>query len=431
MSRTRTTPSKRPSATFQRQAIIDRRVRLGLIVMAVIIVLILGYGIYRIGIVQPREPVAVVNGSKITLSEYQTMVRYNRLNLASQIESLQANLASIDPTDENNAFLRQIIEQQLQSLQEAATSLPVQTMEDMIDQELIRQEATARGLTASAEELEKADQEFFGYDPNPPTPEPSPTVEPSLTLVATDETEVIETTEATTGPEITPGPTSTPLPTPTPYTQEAYEELRAGYLTFLKREAGVTESAFNRWLETRVLEEKLQQALEAEVPGNAPQVLMQEVTVPTQEEASQALARLQAGEDFATVYEALMATPEVTETVEPAATADATDAPTPAATPAIEETVTMPEAIWISEWSTAVAADIVSQALEMNPGESKIISSWDGFHVVQVLEKADDRPLSEEELANRRSQALSSWLQEARSGEGVKRYWSSDKVPAQ
>jgi parvulin-like peptidyl-prolyl isomerase len=52
-----------------------------------------------------------------------------------------------------------------------------------------------------------------------------------------------------------------------------------------------------------------------------------------------------------------------------------------------------------------------------------------GFHIIQVLERDENRPLDEPALEQRKSTALSDWLAEQTQSEAVQRFWSFDKVP--
>ncbi|MGQ9554461.1 MAG: peptidylprolyl isomerase [Anaerolineae bacterium] len=429
MSRARQTPKKRETRVSQRKARMDRYLRFGLVILIVAVVGILAGGIYWVAVAQPNEPVAVVAGRKISTRDYQIMVRYNRLNLRSQVEAIRQQEASLDPNDENSAVVRQYLDQQLQSLESQALSLPNQTLEDMISAELIRQEAQRRGITVSQEELEQEVQNWFGYNPNPPPPtptaeatptaaatataitsltvEPSPaatalsaTVEPLGTVLALDETPIVlgVTPIAT----ATVGPTPTPMPTPTPLTREAYEELRRNYLAYIRQRTGMSEGAFLRTMEVRVLERKLQEALAAEVPTTAPQVHVRDISVATQEEADKVRQRLQAGEDFAALAK------ELSQSASKDQGGDVG---------------------WLSEWSTALTQPVLEQVLQMNQGERDVVASYDGFHIVEVLEKEVARPLDEATLAQRRNRALQTWLEQALQSDAVKRYWSSEKVP--
>jgi parvulin-like peptidyl-prolyl isomerase len=155
-------------------------------------------------------------------------------------------------------------------------------------------------------------------------------------------------------------------------------------------------------METRALETKLQEALAAEVATNAPQVHVREISVATSEEADAVLQRLQAGEDFAALAKELSQGP----TKEQGG-----------------------DAGWVSEWSTALSQPVVERALQMSQGERDVVSSYDGVHVLEVLEKDEARPLDEATLAQRRSGALQAWLEPLLQSDTVRRYWSSEKVP--
>ena len=431
MAKPRQVPVRRETSAAKRKARMNRYLRYGLLSLAAVVAAILLSGVYTVVVARPREPVAVVGYDTISTRDYQALVRYNRLNIRAQMDSLQAQLASLDPNDENSAFIRQWVEQQLQSLQTTAAYLPSQTLEDMISDDLVRQEAARRGITASKEEVEKEAETFFGYDPNPPTP----TTTPDLTATAqaaptggatltdtpavegtplvlatadgTDEaTASAEGTPAPIGtPEPTPttGPTPTPLPTPTPMTREGYERLRANYLSLLRDQAGVSEAAFLRMMETRVLRRKLQTAMEAEVPTTATQVHVREITVASQEDLDKALARLSAGEDFALVAKEVSQSPSAEQGGDVG---------------------------WVSEWSTSVAQAVVERLLQMQPGERDSAPSYLGYQVFEVIEREENRPLDEATLQQRRAAALTTWLDGMLRSDTVKRYWSSAKVPA-
>jgi len=395
MARKPPAPATRSSlrATHRRRKQ-EHYIRLGLICLGVAVLITLGIGIYQVVIAEPNEPVAVVNGRKITTREYQAMVRYNRLNLRSQMESLKRQRARLNSDDENADLIRQIIDGQLQQLESAALSLPLQTLENMIDNELIRQEAEKRGLTASWLEVEEEAEAFFGYGLPTPTPQPdtSPTPAPTASPTSTAEDDA------------TPEPTPTPQPTPTRMTLEDYKRLRSEYLKYVSAEAGFSEDMFLKLMEARVLARKLQEALAEEVPTTAAQVHVRQILVSSEEDATEIIQRLENGEDFAALAQ------EVSE--EPSGQQGG-------------------DIGWLSEWSTAVPRSVYTQAIEMEPGERTIVVSSLGHHVIEVLEKDPNRPLSEDELEIRKSRALDNWLQEARQSDSVKRYWSSDKVPPQ
>jgi foldase protein PrsA len=69
-------------------------------------------------------------------------------------------------------------------------------------------------------------------------------------------------------------------------------------------------------------------------------------------------------------------------------------------------------------------------AFSLEPGAtSDPVQTTYGYHIIQVLERDDNRELEEPILEQRKSSALSDWLTEQRTSDTVQRYWSSEKVP--
>ena len=62
-------------------------------------------------------------------------------------------------------------------------------------------------------------------------------------------------------------------------------------------------------------------------------------------------------------------------------------------------------------------------------GQREVVSSYLGLHLIEVMEKADDRPLDEATVSAAKQSALDNWLATAAQGEGVQRHLSQDKVP--
>jgi len=83
-------------------------------VTLVTVIAVLGFGFYHEYVVKPSSPVALVNGKPISTRDFQLMVQYRRLDMASQIAMLQDQLARLDPTAEDQQFLVQYLQQQIQ-----------------------------------------------------------------------------------------------------------------------------------------------------------------------------------------------------------------------------------------------------------------------------------------------------------------------------
>lgn len=353
----------------------QRRILYGIVgATLAVAVLVLGYGFYQEYIVKPSSPVAVVNGEPITTREYQAMVRYRQFDLSNQIGVLQAQLVQLDPTAQDQQFLVEYVQQQIDQLQNQRTSLPYDVFEDMIDDRLVLQEADSRGIAVSDQEVQEEIERQFGFVRNPPTPTPTP-ITATVTI------------------------TATPTPTIAPMTAEQFDENYTDYVVAV-RNAGFSEAGFRDLFAQSLYREKLQEALAAAVPTTAEQVRARHILVEAEEEAQQVVERLAAGEDFAELANEL-----------------STDSGSEGG-----DLGWFPRGQMVSEFEEA--------AFALQPGEiSDPVQTSFGYHIIEVLEREPDRPLEELMLEQLRSRALDDWLQEARQAEGIERLWSSDKVP--
>src|SRR5215208_1015583 len=207
----------------------------------VIVAGLLAYGYLKLNVLLFREPVADVNGVKITTGEWQERVRFQRvqmLNVYSQYSFYQQNFG-VDYSQQMQQIVSQL------SLPEV---IGQQALDQMVDDILIKQEAKKRGITVTKDEIEKSIQENFSFFPNGT---PSPTITPTefsyptltsqqLTLYPSTSTPTEALTpspEATTTSDasVTSTPTSTAAPstptlvpepptaTATPYTLEGFK----------------------------------------------------------------------------------------------------------------------------------------------------------------------------------------------------------------
>ena len=178
-----------------------RQARLILTALVGVLVLILAAGAVYEYVYRPGQPVASVNGTEIPIRDFYDRVRLERQRATNSLDSLY------DAVGGDLAQLQQFAGQQLNQLA-FPTVMGEQVLFQMIDEELVNQEAERRGISISSAEIDTAIEERFNFyggelPPEPDTgdePEPTPTVTP----IGAEEAEEEPETE----PEPVPEPTA-------------------------------------------------------------------------------------------------------------------------------------------------------------------------------------------------------------------------------
>ncbi len=384
------------------------------------VVLLLIYGWLDIKYFQANRPVAKVGDAEILLKDFEPRVRLQRQQLLSQYNLYtQYQQFGMDVT----AQLQQI---------EGSLNQPAivgqSVLDQMINEELIRQEAAKRGITVDEAELDEAVQAAFNYYPDgTPVPSATPTEvtlpdapaeafavvtktpPPTATLEPTATSESAPTATATTAPSATPmatvGPTSTPEPTATPYTLEGFQsELADANGRMVK--LGFDEEIFRKFFEAQLLETKLKEVISAEVTSTQTQVWARHILVADEQAAKDIIVRLQAGEDFATLAQQLS-----TDTGSGLNGGDLG---------------------WFGSGAMVPEFETAAFALE-NPGDitTEPVQSDFGYHIIQLIAK-QDRPLTATQLDTAKQKAFSDWLTAAQEEYGVETFdvWQS-RVPSE
>jgi parvulin-like peptidyl-prolyl isomerase len=251
---------------------------IGLVVLVTII------GVVMNTVVIPSRPIVSVNGEEIITRDFQKRVHIERnrlVNLYNQYLNQYTTYQQIgqtmtDPAQQQQVglFLQQI-EAQIQQIefQLGSEELGEQVLNQMIDEIFIVEEAQARGITVTDEEVEDYFFSIFGYYPDGfPTPEPTDPITPTATWSATQRAMITPTPEPTLaeGEEATTDALAE-APLPTSVTEEEYENFREDYLAQL-RPYGVDEAYLKGLIRIQILREKLNEELAAGI------------TPPTQEE---------------------------------------------------------------------------------------------------------------------------------------------------
>jgi parvulin-like peptidyl-prolyl isomerase len=267
---------------------LERLLILGVSVVGIVVVGVLGYGIVSERIIKPRQPVATVDETPIRTADFQARVKFRRLQLQNQIGYMyqQLQVLATQDTESGSQSFQDYVQGQINDLQsqlapENAEAIGQQVLDQMIQEELVRQEAQRRDIAVSAEELQDSIHESFGYDPDAT---PAPSSSPPLT-----------TTESLTMSQ------PTPAPTPTPMTEADFLEMYNGYIRDGLKPLGISEQQYRSWVEISLLTERLQEDMKEELPQEAEQIKLRYLSVGDQERAENLAQRLDSGEDFQTL----------------------------------------------------------------------------------------------------------------------------------
>lgn len=304
--------SKKHLARIERERRQRRYILLSSLVVLVLVFGLVGYGILEQSVLQPLQPVAKVNGASISTKDFQATVKYSRQSIISQyIQTYQfAQYFGSDPNSQNyfSSSLQQI------AAQLSPADLGKQVLDNMVDDELIKQEAKRRNISVSDEELNKTLQDDFGFFPNG-TPTPTATQPPivfstlspqQLALVTATPT-VTPTVPVTITPTIAPTkpvtstPTSAPTLTPTPYTEQMYKDNYKKTVDNIKTNINVTESQFREIIRTQLLRKKVEDAITADLTHEQEQVWSRSILVADETTAKTVVDRVTKGEDFGKV----------------------------------------------------------------------------------------------------------------------------------
>jgi len=362
--------SRREKERRQRQMLI-----VGAAVLLVAMIFILGFGLYDRYVRWPRTPVATVSGVPIRVDAYQKLLQYRRWDYRNYLNRLESQRVQASAGGEEQAFLLQYVEQQIRRTQSDISNLPMMVLDEMIDDQLVRQECEKRGIMITSEQVTLGIEEQFGYDRNPPTPAAITATLP-VTVTAT--------------------------PTTEPMTHEQFQERSTAWFETVRKATGFAESDYRTLMESSLYHKALEEAIGAEVPTTAEQTHARHILVETREEAEDVLTRLADGEDFAE-----LAAEVSTDTSNKDQGGDLGWFPRGQMVPEFDEI-----------------------AFSLSPGQtSDIVETQFGFHIIQVEARDAARELDEADLQPRQREAVNDWFKERRASEDVVRSWTSAMVP--
>ena len=408
--------SRKEILIAKREAKQSRQILLTIGVIILLLLIVLAAGLSNEYLIKPGSPVAIVNGEEISMDEWQRRVRLQRAQLILGVEDLA------EAVGQDIGQVQQFAGQQLLLLTQESDRLGQVVLEQMIDEALIRQEAIARGISVSEDDIQKEIEAGYGFFGGAsPTEQPTATKivdpTPSLTPIPTAViTEIVPTN--TPFPTFTPGPTSTPFPTPTPISRVAFVEMLQETNERLK-DLGIPEDLLRVSIEAQLYQDLVMKELviEQELPTQELHASFFYLQFGAQEDAEDALDEIEVN-SYESFWNKIRSTPP---------------------DPDDDNPTTARELIWRTQETinTQLDSSIGDAVFEtpLNEASGVIVvpalteEDEDSYYVVFVTGR-EIRPLSESAIRNAERDLLDGWLQ-SRRGTGVESFerWRSNIPP--
>lgn len=415
------TPTRKHRARVERESLMRRYLLIGTIVVVVAVVGIVAYGLIQQFIIIPRQPVARVDNTEISARDFIARTRYERFQLIQRwINTYQTLQLFAGQSPELEAQFQSQM-QQIQ-FQLEPTSIGRDSINRMIEEVLIQQEAERRGITVTEQEIDEFIQAEFGFFPDgvqptatifatalptstlsplqetlvapTATPQETPTELPSEEPESEDTPSVTQEVEAepTEAPETeatevpSPTPTFEPTLTPTPYTLEAYQQEYREIIRTYEDAIGFSERQLRDVIRVQLLQNKLVEVIAQDIPFTQEQVWVRHILVEDEETARQVLDHLNNGADFAQLASEF--------SVDPGSSAVGGGLG------------------WFG--LGVMFQEFETVAFNLNVGQtSQPVQSPAGWHIIQSLGK-EDRSLTQAQYEQARQSALQTWLTSAR-----------------
>ncbi len=368
--------TKKQIALGRKEAQQLRIIWLSLGALGLVILFILGFAVVSEAVVKPSRPVAIVNGTKISLKSYEGLLTYYRYNLHQNIKQVNNALNTLDPNDETGQFLYSFYAQQAQQLEAYLTTASDSVVDQLIEDALIQEKAREAGIIVTSQEVTQAINDMINQDAQ-------------YSALASAQSTVTDTTQ---------------IPTPTPLPQAEIDKIYNTMLTDMK----LSDKQFREIVESNLLRQKVQEFLAGQVITTGLVAHVQMVQADSQEEADAALKRIESGEDFAIVAK------EVSTDTQTAETGG--------------------DLGWVAsgQLSSRYGQEVDTAVFAMDAGTARVVESNGLFYVIRVAEKNENGPLPDEVVTARKNSALEDWLTERKASPDVKieRLLQPDQIPA-
>ncbi|MBI1298189.1 hypothetical protein GC175_24910 [bacterium] len=435
----------------------ERNRKLMLIVGSALLValILVTIGIVNETVIRPRSVLASVEGRPIVTRDFWERTWLRQSELQSQLQQLQIFSTQFGEQGQS-IFASQIA--QLNATLSSPLSLGTQVINQMIDEKIVQIRAEELGISVSDEEVDESLRDEVAAGQNALTvPQATATAEaavaatataelftptPELPAVITETVELTETLEITDSAVITEPATvveTAEVPTPEPptiLTDELYQEGLATLEDNLQEIAGVSLAEYREIVRVQLLTDKLREQIGEElVPGTEEQVNTRHILITVDETATLAPTEEITGTEGITDTAAITGTALVTDPVTGfylPPSGGLSDADALALAQQLRERILAGEefATLAGEYSQdpgsganggnldwvgrgAFVSEFEDVAFSSPVGEvSEPVRSQFGYHLIEVLERDENRPKDEGQLQQERAQAFQQWLQE-------------------
>ncbi len=331
----------------------ERRIRQFLvgafIVVVLTIVAVPALGYYREVLTKGSQTIAHVRGDPIRLDDFAKVYGFRLAGVDAQLSQMQ-QFASQQPPKGANDPPDQML-QQLNQLREQRGSLDTTVVNEMIEQVLIAREAKSREIMVTAAEEDAYIDREFAIKPTP-TPVVDPDASPTPAI------------------DVTPAATLT---------------ANARLQSILAAIKVMNEADYRALVaQPTLLSERLQDRLFEEAPKTESQMHARHILVKTEEEAKAVKERIDKGEAFEKV----------------------------AAEVSIDESNKGKggDLDWFG--SGAMVKPFEDALTTLKPGEiSNPILTKFGYHIVQLIERDDARPIADARKTELRNKVFKEWLE--------------------
>lgn len=351
---------------------------LGLAGVVVLVVVLVAGALLWDRVIVAGRPVLRVDGYQMNLQEYANTLSYRRNVLESELaQAMQLASAPAQPgADASQTMLAQFAQQQVRQIQGTLASLNTQLVEDVIQEQLIREEAKKRNIVVTEEAFQKELKQVIGYR--------DPAAEPA--------------TSGTSGSAA--GEAASPAATPANSRARRAGSFEDYYRNY-RRFTGGTDQVIRADVEMRILRRELGQQLGEAVPATAEQVRARHILVADEALARTVVQRLRDGEDFAALAAEF--------STDPGSKDNGGDLG------------------WYARG--ALVKPFEDAAFSQPVGQiGEPVQTTFGWHIIQVLERDPARSLEGQALAQAKDQALPKWIEQEEKNHKIERLLTDDMI---